>query len=101
MWNYKVLIVLLRIACFAKLFFVDVIATTSMIINLRRSRDGTLFGCSGMCYLPVHFGQLLRRARKRIVDIMKVYIERDIMQVELIRIRKKCRLYSRLRLRIE
>ena len=39
-----------------------------------------LFGCSGVCYLPVRFGQLLRRAHKRIVNIMKVYIERNNMQ---------------------
>ena len=36
----------------------------------------------------VRFGQLLRCADKRIVDIMKVYIERNKMQVELIRVRK-------------
>ena len=36
------------------------------------------------------FGQLFRCARKRNVnDIMKVYIERNNMQVELIRFRKK------------
>ena len=60
-----------------------------------------LFGCSGFCYLPIHFGQLFRCAHKRIVNFMKVYIQRNNMQVELIRFRKKCRLYSRLRLRIE
>ena len=32
----------------------------------------------------------------RIVNIMKVYIERNDSQLELIRYRKKCRLYSRL-----
>ena len=36
----------------------------------------------------VRFGQLLRCAHKRIVNIMKVYIERNIMQVELIRFLK-------------
>ena len=36
-----------------------------------------LFGCF---YLPVRFGQLLRRAHNRIVNIMKVYIERNNMQ---------------------
>ena len=36
----------------------------------------------------VRFGQLLRRAHNRIVNIMKVYIERNNMQVELIRFRK-------------
>ena len=40
------------------------------------------------------FGQLLRCAHKR---IMKVYIERNNMPVDLIRFRKKYRLYSRLR----
>ena len=47
------------------------------------------------------FGQLLRCVRKCIVNIMKVYIERNNMQVELIRFRKKYRLYSRLLLRNE
>ena len=37
----------------------------------------------------VRFGQMLRCAYKRIVNIMKVYIERDNLQVELIRFRKK------------
>ena len=49
----------------------------------------------------VGFGQLLRRAHKRIVNIMKVYIERSNMQVELIRFHKKYRLYSRLHFRSE
>ena len=49
----------------------------------------------------VRFGQLLRCAHKRIVNIMNVYIERKNMQVELIRFRKKYRLYSRLLLRGE
>ncbi len=57
------------------------------------------------CLLPwlhsVRFGQMLRCAHKRIVNIMKVYIERNNIQVELIRFRQKCRLYSRLRLRGE
>ena len=48
-----------------------------------------LFVSSGVCYLPVRFGQLLRCANKRIVKIMKVYIERNNMQVELIRFRNK------------
>ena len=47
---------------------------------LRRSHDGTLFSCSVV--------RLLRCAHKRIVDIMKVHIERKNMQVELIRFRK-------------
>ena len=48
-----------------------------------------------------YFGQLLRCAYKCIVNIMKVYIERNNIQVELIRFRKKYRLYSCLRLRGE
>ena len=58
-------------------------------------------GCSGGCLCvwvfvcirsslhSVRFGQLLRCAHKHIVNIMKVYIERKNMQVELIRFRKK------------
>ena len=41
------------------------------------------------------FGQLLRSAHKRIVNIMEVYIERNNMQVELIRFRKQYRLCLR------
>ena len=37
----------------------------------------------------VRFGKLLRCAHKRIVNIMKVYIEKKNMQVELIRFRNK------------
>ena len=37
----------------------------------------------------VRFGKLLRCAHKRTVNIMKVYIERNSIQVELIRFRKK------------
>ena len=50
--------------------------------------------CSSVCYPPrsslhsVRFGQLLRCARKRIVNIMKVYIERNTLQVKLIPLRK-------------
>ena len=40
----------------------------------------------------VRFGQLLRCAHKRIVNIIKVYIERNNMQVELIRFVNKYRL---------
>ena len=83
---------------------------------LRRSRDGTqLFGCLAVCQggsvcagirsslHSIRFGQLLCCAHKRIVNnfIMKVYIERSNMQVELIRFRKKYRIYSRLLLRSE
>ena len=66
-------------------------STVHVYINLRRSRDGKLFGCSSVCYLPVCFGQLLRCAHERIINIMKVYIERNNTQVELIRLRTKCR----------
>ena len=41
----------------------------------------------------VRFGQLLRCAHKRIVNIMKVYIERKNMQVQLIPFRTEYRLY--------
>ena len=44
----------------------------------------------------VRLGQLLRCAHKRIVNIMKVYMERKNRQLELIRFRKKYRIYSRL-----
>ena len=48
--------------------------------------------CSFVCLLPslhsFRFGQLLRCAHKRIVNIMKVYIERNNVQVDLIRFRK-------------
>ena len=44
----------------------------------------------------VRFWQLLCCAHKRIVNIMKVYIGSNNMQVELTRFRKKYRLYSRL-----
>ena len=58
------------------------------------------FVCGGvetpLCASFTYFGQLLRCAHKRIVNniIMKVYIERNNMQVELIRFRKKYLLYS-------
>ena len=57
--------------------------------------------CIRSSLYSVRFGQLLRCAHKRIVDIMKVYIEKNNMQVELIRFRKKYRLYSCLLLRSE
>ena len=41
----------------------------------------------------------MRCAHKHIVNIMKVYIEWNSIQEELIRFRKEYRLYSRLRLR--
>ena len=42
----------------------------------------------------VRFGQLLRCAHKRIVNIVKVYMERKNRQLGLIRFRKKYRIYS-------
>ena len=47
-----------------------------------------MFGSSAV-RLFVRFGQVLCGAPKRIVNIMKVYIERNNMRVELIRFRKK------------
>ena len=49
----------------------------------------------------VRIGQLLRCAHKRVVNIMKVYIERNNIQVDLIRSRKQKSIYSRLCLRGE
>ena len=60
-----------------------------------------LLFCCSVVRVFVTFGQLFRYAHKNIVNIMKGYIERNNMQVELVRFRKKNRLYSRLRLRIE
>ena len=81
--------------------FVLVILATSIYINLRRSRDGPLtwsvymFVCLFVRYVSVlsvlhsvRFGQLLCCADKHTVNIMKVYIERNDMQVKLIRFRK-------------
>ena len=62
-------------------------------INLRRPCDGTrlfrwvggwVFVCIRSSIHSVRFGRLLRCAHKRIVNIMKVYIERKNMQVQLI-----------------
>ena len=60
--------------------------------------------CVALCQLRASFtafGLLLRCAHKRIANVMKVYIERINMQDELIRFRKKYRLYSHLLLRSE
>ena len=52
-----------------------------------------MVGCSSVCYPPrsslhsVRFGDLLRCADKRIVNIMKMYIERKKMHVKLISLR--------------
>ena len=54
-----------------------------------------VLGCSGVLVIirsslhSVRFGQLLRCAHKRIVNIMKVYIERKDMHIQLIPFRKK------------
>ena len=69
----------------------------NLYVNLRRSHDGMVFVCLLPSLHSVHFGQLLRCAHKRIVNIMKVYIKRNNIQVVLIRFRKKYHLYSRLR----
>ena len=49
----------------------------------------------------VRFGQLLRCVHKRIVNIMKVYMERKNRQLKLIRFRKNYRIYSRLLFRTD
>ena len=49
----------------------------------------------------VRFGQLLCCAHKRIVNIMKVYMERKNRQLEIIRFRKKYRIYSGLLFRTD
>ena len=59
-----------------------------LYVKLRRYRDCTLLICPSVCYLPVRFRQLLRCAHKGIVDILKVYIKKNNMQVELIRFGK-------------
>ena len=62
---------------------------------------GWVFVCIRSSLHSVRFGQLLRCAHKRIVNIIKEYTARNNMQVELIRFRTKCLLYSRLLLRCE
>ena len=73
----------------------------TIYIKSRRSHDWlfTWFVCLFVSPLLClgRFGQLLRHANKRIVNIMKVYIEKNNLQVELIRYH--IRLYSRLLLR--
>ena len=81
-------------------------------INLR-SRDGAfvrsfvravVWNSGGDRVLSLHsvlFGQLLCCAHQRIVNIMKLYIESNNIQVELIRFRKKYRLYTRLLFRTD
>ena len=56
---------------------------------------------SQICASFTYFGELLRCPHKHIVNMMKVYIERKNIQVELIRFRKKYQLYSHLLFRIE
>ena len=53
-----------------------------------------MFVCIRSLLHSVRFGQLLRCAHKRIVTIMKEYIERKNMQVQLIPFSKKYRLYD-------
>ena len=60
-----------------------------------------MFVCVRSSLHSVRFGQLLCCAHQRIVNIMKVYIERNNMEVELIRLRKKYRLSSRFLLQSE
>ena len=66
---------------------------------VRLFRDGCVCVCLCVCIRSslhsVRFGQMLRCAHQHIVNIMKVYVERNSMQVELIRFCKKYRLYSR------
>ena len=72
-------------------------------INLRRSRD-FLRSCVQSSVDSIHsvrFGQLLRCAHKRIVNIMKLHMERKNRQLELIRFRKNYRIYSRLLFRTD
>ena len=57
--------------------------------------------CVSAMRFTYSFGQLLRGAHTRTVNIMKVYTERNSMQVELIRFRKKYRLYWRWEFRSE
>ena len=64
-------------------------------------------GCSAGCLFvgirsslhSVRFGQLLRCAHKCIVNIMKVYIDRNSIQVELKRFHKKNRLCQTIKVR--
>ena len=77
------------------------IPTIYLYINLWRWRD-CLHSCvrsfvwSSLDSIhSVRFGQLLRCAHKRIVNIIKVYTERKNRQLELIWFRKKYRIYPR------
>ena len=60
-----------------------------MIVRLFDCLGGWIFVCMRSSLHSVGFGQLLRCVHKRIVNIIKVYIERYNMQFELIRFRKK------------
>ena len=62
-----------------------------MLVSIRSSLHSVRFGQLLACY-AVHINA-------SIVNIMKVYMERKNMQIELIRLRKKYRLYSSLHLR--
>ena len=57
-------------------------------------KNSTVFGCSAVlvfvtCPIALGSWKLLRCPHKRMVNIMKVYIERNNMQVELMRFRKQ------------
>ena len=105
----------------AKSHFVDLLRSTryenknfrepksNLYINLRRSRDGAFVrSCvwsSGVSY-PRFFQFGLGNVyadcpHKRSIYIMKVDMDRKNMQLELIRFREKCRIYSCLLFRTE
>ena len=77
----------------------DEVKMRKMKIEVKQGEGLTLntIGCKfvGMCVCirsslhSVRFGQLLRCAQKRIVNIMKVYSKMNNIQVELIGFRKK------------
>ena len=87
------------------LYFICNLYSIYIYIHLRKSRHclllclavGLYVCMSNPRFFQFALGSCYAVHIKRIVDIMKVYIERNNMQVELIRFRKKYRLYSRLR----
>ena len=73
-------------------------AINNVYIKLRRSHDllwVLSFGSFSSFSSPI-YARLLRYADKVIVNIMKVHIERNSLQLELIRYHTNCWLYSRL-----
>ena len=73
------------------------VSKSRLYIKLRRSHDCFSFFVLGATFIRFrHPITLLRYQEKRIVNKMKVYIERNNLQLELIQNRKKCWLYSRL-----